>query len=77
LPHFSVFIGDELTEVGGIYWNAAQVGKARLHLGIGKAGNDLLVELFDDLDGRVSRRADGRTIPLPLSLVTNCPLWTL
>ena len=34
---------------------AAEVGKPRLHLGVGDAGFDLLVELVDDLDRRVAR----------------------
>ena len=40
-------------------WHAAQVGKPRLHLGIGEARVDLLVEPVDDLGGRVLGRADA------------------
>ena len=49
------FVGDELAEVGGRKREhvATQFGKPRLHLGIGEAGVDFPVELFDDLGGRV------------------------
>ena len=55
------FVGDELAEVGGRARKrrAAEVGEPRLDLGIGEAGVDLLVELVDDLGGRVLRRADA------------------
>ena len=55
------FVGDELSEVGGRArkHRAAQIGEPRLHLGIGEAGIDLLVELLDDLGGRVLGRADA------------------
>src|SRR5258708_3581478 len=45
------FFSDELTEVCGRTCKhcVAHVGKPRLHLGIGKAVIDLLVELVDDL----------------------------
>src|SRR4029077_1297620 len=48
------FVGDELAEVGRGQrkHSAAQVGDPSLHLGIGKARVDLLVELVDDLGGR-------------------------
>ena len=41
------FVGDELSEVGGRArkHRATEVGKPRLHLGIGKGCVDLLVEL--------------------------------
>src|SRR5262245_55987767 len=47
--------GDELAEIGGRAdkRRASKVGKPRLHLGIGEAGVDLLVELVDDLRRRV------------------------
>ena len=50
------FVDDELAEVGGRAreHRTTRVGKPRLHLGIGEAGIDLLVELVDDLGGRVS-----------------------
>jgi hypothetical protein len=43
------FIGDQLPEVGGHHWhwNAAQISKPRLHLGVGERGIDLPVELVD------------------------------
>jgi hypothetical protein len=55
------FVDHELPEVGGRAPNhhAAQVGKARLHLGIGESSVDLHVELVDDLGGRVLWRADA------------------
>src|SRR5262249_59376490 len=48
------FVGDELAKVGGREREhvATQVGKPRLHLGIGEASVDLLVELLDDLGRR-------------------------
>src|SRR5215471_10290400 len=51
---FLRFVGDELAKVGGRQREcvAAQVGKPRLELGIGKASVDLLVELLDDLGRR-------------------------
>ena len=44
------FFGDELAKVGGREREhvATQVGKPRLHRGIGEASVDLLVELHDD-----------------------------
>src|SRR3979490_1678490 len=56
-----IFVGDEFCELRGRARNyrAAQVAKARLHLGIGKSGVDLLVELLDNLDGRILGRADA------------------
>src|SRR5215475_3655017 len=39
---------------------AAEVGKPRLHLGVGDAGIDLLVELVDNLDRRVALCADAK-----------------
>ena len=55
------FIGDEVAEVGGRARNhrAAQVGKPRLDLGVGERGVDFLVELVDDLGGRVLGCADA------------------
>ena len=55
------FVRDELAEVGGRArkHRAAQIGKPRLHLGIGERGVDLPVELVDDLGGRVLGRADA------------------
>src|SRR5258705_6597235 len=48
------FLRDELSEIGGraAEHRAVQVGKPRLHLGVGEARIDLLVELVDDLGGR-------------------------
>src|SRR5947207_11577065 len=53
------FSSYELGEVGGRgrKHRAAQVSKSRLHLRIGKGRVDFLVELVDDLGGRVSGRA--------------------
>jgi hypothetical protein len=50
LAPFLSFVRDELSEVGGRarQQRAAQIGKPRLDLGIGKPGVDLLVELVDD-----------------------------
>ena len=62
LDHLAPFLGfvcDELSEVGGRpAKRAAQIGKPRLDLGIGKPSVDLLVELVDDLDGCVPWSAD-------------------
>src|SRR5215470_12966511 len=63
------FVGNELAKVGGREREhvGAQVGKPRLDLGISKVSVDLLVELVDNLSGRVFRRTD----PIPLTrLVT-------
>src|SRR5215472_2039684 len=59
-PLFGV-ICDELSEIGGRAdkRRASKVGKPRLHLGIGEAGVDLLVELVDDLRRRVLGYADA------------------
>src|SRR6266481_5001216 len=53
------FIRDKLPEVRGRARNHhdTQVGKPRLHIEVREARIDLLVELVDDLDGRVFRRA--------------------
>ena len=60
LPHFSVSSAINLPKSAGepVSDRAAQVGKPRLHLGIGEAGIDLLVELVDDLGGCVPGCAD-------------------
>src|SRR5262249_14767590 len=62
LAPFLGFLRDELAEVGGraakLY--AIQIGKPRFDIGIGKAGIDLRVELFDDLCGRAFGRARVR-----------------
>src|SRR5215472_2006873 len=52
--HLAPLLGlfhDELAEVArrAPQCDAAEVGKPRLHLGVGNACIDLLVELFDDL----------------------------
>src|SRR5262249_44724740 len=54
-------LGDELTKIGrrARKRRAAQVGKPRLDLGVGEACIDLLVEVLDNLYGRVARRADA------------------
>ena len=54
------FLSDELAEVRGRAgkWGFPEIGKPCLHLGIGKASVDLLVELADDLSWRVRRHAD-------------------
>src|SRR5260370_21962048 len=56
------FVGDELAEVAGRAWKhgATKVGKARLHLGIGEALIDLLVQLINDLRGCALRSADPK-----------------
>src|SRR5262249_31309226 len=55
------FVGYELSKVGRRAWKrgGAQVGKPHLHLGIGKARIDLVVELVNNLGRRVFRRADA------------------
>src|SRR5262249_19214940 len=55
------FVDDELAEIGGREREhvATQVGKPRLHLGIGKPSVDLSVELVDDLGRRGLRCADA------------------
>src|SRR5712692_1017788 len=62
------FLGNELPEVGGRARKrgATQIGKARLDLGIDKGRVDLLIELVDDLNGRVLRHADA---PPPARLI--------
>src|SRR5262245_2562500 len=47
-------IGDVFAEVGGRAWKhgATKLGKARLHLGIGKPCIDLAVELLNDFGRR-------------------------
>src|SRR5882672_5239295 len=49
------FGGDELAEIGGRTWEhrGAQVGKPRLHLGVGEGRVDLTIQLADDLRGCV------------------------
>ena len=61
LPHFSVSSAMNLPKSAGETdeHRAAQVGKPRLHFGIGEASVDLLVELVDDLGRRVLRCADA------------------
>ena len=61
LPHFSVSSAMSLPKSAGEPASAvaAQVGKPRLDLGIGESRVDLLVELVDDLGGRVPRRANA------------------
>jgi len=55
LAHFSVFVGDVPTEVGGRAgkWGFPEIGKPRLDFGIGEARIDLRVELLDDLCRRI------------------------
>jgi hypothetical protein len=64
LGPFFCFVGDELAELDGRSrkHRAAQVGNPRLHFGIGESRVDLLVELVDDIGGRIFR--DGEAIPL-------------
>src|SRR5262245_28797857 len=64
LDHFGPFlgfVGDELAEIGrrADKRRASKVGKPRLHLGIGEAGVDLLVELVEGFDRRAIGRADA------------------
>ena len=60
LPHFSVSSAMSLPKSAGEPGSAYRpVGKPRPDLGIGEAGIDLLVELIDDLSGRVLRRANA------------------
>src|SRR6185503_13302114 len=55
------FLGDQLAEVGGrpAERGGAQVREARLQLRIGEARIHQLVELLDDVGGRVLRRAQA------------------
>src|SRR5262245_65566257 len=55
------FVGDEFAEVGGRarQRRTTYIAKARLELGIGERGVDLLVEFADDLSGRAPRHADA------------------
>src|SRR5262245_43119071 len=55
------FVGDQLSKVGGRarQRRTTHVGKARLHLGIGKGCVDLVVELVNDLGGGALGRADA------------------
>ena len=70
LAPFLGFVGDELAEVGG---RAAQArvpprsASRAFILGSARAGVDLLVELVDDLGGRVLGRADADTTRSPRS----------
>src|SRR5262249_61342338 len=54
LAPFLSFISDKLAEIGGRAgkWGFPEIEKPFLHLCIGKASVDLLVELADDLSGR-------------------------
>src|SRR5262245_21187062 len=78
------FVGDELAEVGGRsgQHGAAQIGEARLDLGIGECRIDFLVEDIDDLGRRVLGNADslpsaGLIAPAqnrpPLEYQARCP----
>src|SRR5712672_919549 len=53
-PFLGVF-GDELPKIGRgeCKHRGAEVGKPRLHLGIGEPRIDLLIELLDDFGGRI------------------------
>jgi hypothetical protein len=59
------FIGYELSKVGGgaRKHRSSQIGKAFLHVGIGKSGIDLLVELLNNVCGR----GFGHDDPIPAS----------
>ena len=61
LAHFSVSSAMSLPNSAGVIGIgvAAQIGKPRLHLGIGEGRVDLLVEPVDDLRRRVLGRADA------------------
>src|SRR6266851_6906208 len=54
------FVGNEFAELGRRHrhWHASQIGEPHLHLGIGKAGIYLPVDLVDDLGRRSFWRAD-------------------
>src|SRR6516225_9697576 len=62
-PLVDVFC-DELAEVGGRAGehHTARLGKPRFHVGVGECRVDLLVELVDDLIGRVLRRGDSEPL---------------
>src|SRR5262249_26330385 len=62
LPHFSVSSTMSLPKSLGEprQRDAAEIDNPRLHLGVGDAGIDLLVELVDDLDRRVPGCADAK-----------------
>src|ERR1022692_3672940 len=55
------FLDEELPQVGRRDGkrNAAQVGKARLDVGVGESGVDRIVELVDRLGGRVLGRTNA------------------
>src|SRR5207244_7080188 len=55
------FVRDELAEVGGGTGKnrTAQIAEPSLYLGVGEAGIGLLVELLDNLGGRVLGRAEA------------------
>src|SRR5215467_12788670 len=58
------FLADELAEVGGRArkHRAAEVGKPRFNLGISEARIDLIIELLDNLDGRVPGCANAKPL---------------
>src|SRR5262249_51716501 len=61
LRPFLGFVGDQLPKFGGREREdrATEIGKPRLHRGIGESRIDLLVECVDDLGGRVPGCAEA------------------
>src|SRR6187551_543783 len=55
------FLRDECTEIcrRTCEHYPAEAGESGLQCGIGEAGIDFLVQLFDDLSGRIFRRANA------------------
>ena len=56
------FLRDELSEIGGraAEHRAVQVGKPRLHLGVGEGRIDFLIELLDDVKKKPHGEAGQR-----------------
>ena len=56
----SLFRQRQISKIGGRHehWYVAELCKLCLQTGIGKAGNNLLIQPFDNLGGRVLGRAD-------------------
>src|SRR5262245_39929361 len=70
LGPFLGFLRDKFAELGGRarQRRTTHLAKARLELGIGERGIDLLVELPNDLSGRARRHADA----VPVACLVIC-----
>src|SRR5262245_65889679 len=53
------FVGDELSKLDRCHWHrhAAEFGQTSYHLGIGEHGIDFVLQLRDDVLGRILGRA--------------------